>query len=332
MRNIFCFKLIQFLITIFNIFFVLNASAQYSSNTSKLNKVKTIRQEIDSPVEIQYEDGRVAQMMQKESVDVFRVPIRLTENSCQKPVGLKCTLVVPFVRQQFAAVWKVHPTRQAQPLEYSFKKDVTYGNQVAITRSQNELYETILRRIPSGNSDRATLIKAFENKSLGQIECDQDTKSILPNNREILFWEENYEAGNSELAMIEGPNHGARVNLLYRRFQNIAIEPQGNIIRFSRFKKSYGQMGDYYPIGLSYMLQLTFRSPNENDPSDEVCKLKWDVNFSEYFIQASSLLINGGRGAFDPSGFTIYRYKLENSNPYAQGIFKKELWEQEGMQ
>lgn len=308
------------------------AEAQYAKPTAGANKVRTMRLDIDGPMEIVYEDGRVAQVVRRESIDAFRVPIMLSDNSCQNVSGLKCTLVVPFIRQQYAAIWKSHPTRQGLPLEYSFRKDMTYGNQVAITRSQNELYETILRRIPSNGIEREKIIAAQNNKSLGQIECAQDVTSALPAQKEILFWDENYENGNSELAMTEGPVFGARVNLIYRRFQGLMTDAQGKVIRIGRFKKAYGLAADDYPIGLSYMVQMLFRANNLHEPADEVCRMKWDVNFSEYFIQTSGLMINGGREAYNSSGFLIYKYNLENPTNDSQRIYKKDLWEQEGMQ
>lgn len=309
-----------------------NSFAQYTTTTSVENKVKSIKQELGSPVEIRFEDGRIAQVMVRESTEVFKVPIVLSENSCKKEVGHKCQLIVPYARQQFAAIWKVHPTRKGQALEYSFDKNVTYGQQLAITRMQNNLYENILRRIDLSPEEKKKAQLALEQKQMGYIECDKDISIALPKNREITFWDETYENGNSELAMIEGPVYGARVNLIYRRFQDIQLDSEGSKIKFNPYRKSYGPPTDNYPIGLSYITSWFFRSENVNDPSDELCELKWQVNFSVYFAQISSLAIRANSTGFKPDGYKIYNYSNENPHPHSQNLYKNESWEHQGMQ
>lgn len=304
---------------------------QYTATTSASNKVKDIKRQSETPVEVHYQDGRVAQVMVRETTDTFKVPIVLTENSCQKPVGIKCQLVIPFARQQFAAVWKNHPTRKGQALEYSFNKTITFGQQLAITRMQNELYETILKRIDASPEEKQKAKRALEKQEMGHLECEKDLAQALPKNAEILFWDEIYENGNSELALTEGPIYGARVNLVNRRYQGIPLDVAGPIVRFSRYKKSFGPPPDNYPMGLSYMKTWSFRSENQDDPSDELCKLKWDVNFSVYFAQISALAISASSTSFQAEGYKVYRFSEENLHPHSQNLYKHESWEHEGL-
>ena len=219
MRNIVCLKKIRFVSTAL----VLTAGLFVDAQTK--NKVQSIYREIGAPLSVTYTDGRVAQILRRETTDEFRVPIFLLENSCTQSVGLKCTFVLPFIRQSYAAVWKNHPTSIGQPLEYTHDKNLTFGNQIYITRTQNELYETILQRMKAAGGDSAKINAAQRDKNLGRLECEADITPALPASRTILFWDENFESSNTELAISEG--FGARVNLFWRRYQNTKVNVQG---------------------------------------------------------------------------------------------------------
>ncbi len=287
------------------------------------NSVREILRVPGQPLEVIFNDGRVATVVRREKIEEFRVPVQLGENSCSAHAGISCSFVMPFVRQQFAAVWKRHPTREGRPLEYSFNGSITFGAQNFITQSQSELFDKVLRRIPAVLSDR----------SMARIECasaDADLlQKSLPTNRTLLYWDENFEGGNAELAIAKG--FGARVNQTWRRFEDFELDLQGATLRIPRFKKPYGMFTDYYPFGLSYQIQMTFLASNIVEPRDESCELRWDVSFTSYFTQLISVLSGGGSGTMNPATYKVFEESDENKNPYAQKIYEKSLWEDKGM-
>ncbi len=293
-------------------------------------KAVSISQSPDAPVMVTYDDGRIAQIVRKETVEEFRVPVILSENSCRPGTGLKCNFVLPFIRQSFAAVWKKHPDRAGQPLQYKFDKNLTFGTQVIITRTQNQLFENILSRNKSGGGDLAKINAAIKDKSLGRLECESDVANILPEARSILFWDENFENGNTELAISEGM--GPRINLFWRRYQNTKIIPQDKVMQIAPFEMDYGTLTNYYPTGLSYTMLMSFRGANIEQPQKPYCSLKWTVDFSNYFSQVTRVLSGGGFQAFNPVGYVPATYTTENVNPYAQLMYKKETWEAPGVE
>lgn len=306
--------------------FTPSAQSQYAQ-AAQTNLVHSITQDVGAPVLIKYNNGTVAQMLRKEKVDEFRTPISLSENSCKTMKNLSCQLVVPYVRQQFAAVWKNHPTRQGLPLEYSFDQKMTYGRQLFITRAQNELYETALKRIEAADPKAR---QALNYKPLARIECDGDISTALPASSEILFWDETYEAGLSELVMTD--EGYVRVTLNNNRSENLGIQQSGKVLHINRYRVAYGDYNLQYPLGMSYSSQLIFRAPNIDEPKNELCEVKWLVNFSIYFQQVSALLRNADNQPFNPAGYTSYIYSLENSNYFSREIFKNEVWQSVGLQ
>ena len=302
------------------------AHAQYG--TTQSTKVKTIVRNVGSPLEIQYEDGRVATVYRKEKLDEFRAPVVLAENSCKPVVGLKCSFVLPLVRQSFAGIWKTHPSRQGQPVQYAGDKSVIFGTQIIITRSQNELFENTLNRmihegVGSAEQNRA----ALRDKTMARIECTQSLEAAIPNAREIVYWDETFENGNIELSITSG--FGARVNLIWQRLENMEFKVQGGTMNIGRYKRPYSMYTDYYPIGVaSYVIQMNFKAPNLIEPADEMCQVKWEVNFMDSFPQVVSALSTGGKGPFNPDGYKLYLDTIENNNPHARRLFGKEQWEQ----
>lgn len=294
------------------------------------NRIRDLGHTDGATVEAVYADGRIAQVYRKERLDEFRVPVELSDNTCKPFRRHVCTMVIPFARQYLAAVWKRHPTREGQNVSLKNDPKTIFGNQVFVTRSQNTLFETILSRIPFSAGQSEKIKSVLADKSMGRIECDSDLTQSMPNAKEITFWDENYEGGNVELAMSEG--FGTRVNQNWRRVEGLPTEVQKNILKFSRFKKEYGQFTDYYPLGVSYQLQFTFRASNIIDPDDEACMMKWDVNFTQYFTQLVGVLNFAGQGPFNPAEYELFKSSGENMNPFAQKIYTKELWETEATQ
>jgi len=302
------------------------AHAQYATASSTA-KIKPIVRNVGSPLDVVYEDGRVATVYRKEKLDEFRAPVVLSENSCKPVVGLKCQFVLPFVRQSFVGIWKSHPSRQGQVVRYSADSNTIFGTQTIITRSQNELFESTLNRMISegvGSADQNRA--AVRDKTMARLECSGPIDSALPDTREIVFWDETFENGNIELSITSG--FGARVNLIWQRLEDLPFKINGNTMNVGRYKRPYSMYTDYYPIGVAYVIQMNFKAPNLIEPSDEMCQVKWDVNFTEYFSQVVSTLASGGTGPFNREGYKLYLDTIENNNPHARRLFSKEQWEQ----
>lgn len=290
------------------------------------NRVRSMNLNEGSPVEISYVDGRVAQLLRKETVEEFRTDLVLAENTCRPLIGLKCRFVLPYIRQSYVGVWSKHSSRQGLPLEYADVPDHTFGKQVFITRSQNELFDRALAR--------ATVTPGvIANAYMGRLECETPLQPALPESKRIVFWDESYEQGNSELAIANGP--GTRITQIWRRYEGIDLNFQTSnsqhTVNFKRYKKAYGVYTDYHPMGIAYRYLMTFRGPSIYDASDDSCTLKWDVDFTQYFTQLSTVMQDGGTGRPDLGQYRKFNYSYENPNPYARLPFEKSSWESERM-
>lgn len=304
-----------------------NQALAQSATASASNKVRSILRNVGAPLDIVYEDGRVASVYRREKLDEFRAPVVLSENSCKPVVGLKCEFVLPFVRQSFVGIWKTHPQRRGQVVQYAADKNTIFGTQIIITRSQSALFESTLSRMTSegvGSAERNR--NAIHDKTMARLECSGPLESAMPDTREIVYWDETFENGNIELSITSG--FGARVNLIWQRLEGLPFKVSGGTLNVARYKRAYSMYTDYYPIGVAYVIQMNFKAPNLIEPSDEMCQIKWDVNFTEYFSQVVSTLSSGGTGPFNPEGYKLYLDTIENNNPHARRLFQKEQWEQ----
>lgn len=283
-----------------------------------------------APVDIVYADGTQARVYKKDIATFFKVPLQLKENSCRSEYApAKCTLFIPYVRQVFSAVWTKHPSRQGQALQYGFNPQVSVGTQVYVTKNQSSLYSSLIKstnRQETFDADPSLL----KNNQFAELVCDENVEKIFPKVSEILFLDETYEGGNSELSIASGA--GVRVNLNWRRYQNMRMQPTSeHRLGLETYRKSYGLYVMQNPFGLAYSIQMYFKSQNFEDENDELCKIKWSVDFSQYFTQISSLAF-GENKPMQISDFSPYIYSYDNENPYSQKPTEKQTWETEGIQ
>lgn len=281
-----------------------------------------------SPATISFADGTSAQIYKKEAPAIFTVPMTVQENSCQQNLVLaKCSLKIPYIKQSYAAVWTKHPTRQGQPLEYTVNPNVTFGTQNYVTKNQTDYYNKLISQSHIKNNNLTPL---HQNRFFAELECDQSVNSIFPQVGKVLFIDETYEGGNPELTLNTGP--GARVNLNWRRYQDMPYKTiDDHKMGLELYRKSYGLYVHQSPFALAYTIQMLFQSTNYDDARDELCKIKWNVDFSHYFTQISALAL-GENTKFNIQGYSPAQYTSENNNPYAIRIFQKPTWEVEGVQ
>lgn len=294
------------------------------------NAVREITQVPGDPVDIRYADGRVARILRRERAHIFRAPMTLGENTCVKPSEsappkVKCEFILPAVVQHYVAYWTTHPTRKGLQLEFSNGTPLLYGTQSFVTRTQSELFDTMIKRLPPSEN---TIGLKTSDRSLGRIECDHDLTGVMPSAPEILFWDENFEGGNAELAMAR-TQPGVRVNQNWRSYEGIRFEvsrKQPNVLRFDRFEYDYGLFTNYYPTGVSYKIIMTLRAPNYVDEDDQVCTVTWDMDFSRIFIATLAVLTYAGKGPFEPAKYKPFVFEDENPNPYARKWLEPKTW------
>lgn len=296
------------------LFFVLSAAAvDLSART-----VKNIVIQDGSPVEVQYDDGAVATVVRKETLDTLELQMTVGENSCQEDLKkISCRLKIPYIRQSYAAQWKQHPTRQGQAVQYKDMPEVTFGAQFFITKDNTEKFKDALARATKS-------FNPGNPQEMGRLECDQDVNQIFPNVSKIIFFDETYEGANYELAAHKGYT---RVNLNWRRYQDIPFQMSGNAASIGVYRKIYGTYAALqYPFGLSYAINMLFEAKNVESPEDKMCQVKWSVNFSRYFDQIQALL-RGEAKKTDLSEYKTFIYRSEySSNPYSLAITQKEMW------
>ncbi len=89
---------------------------------------------------------------------------------------------------------------------------------------------------------------------------------------------------NNELNLTRNSKATA-VNQITSRFEGIPLKVSGNRIEFGRPRKTYGVLSAFLPMGVTYQIQLSFQAPNLVDPEDELCQMKWDMDFTSIFTQ-----------------------------------------------
>ncbi len=283
-----------------------------------------------TPVDIVYTDGTQARVYKKDIATFFKVPLQLKENSCQaETTTTKCMMYIPYIRQVFSAIWTKHPSQQGQPLQYNFNTKVSVGTQVYVTKNQSSLYSNLIKSNPKQETFGIDP-QLLKNSLFAEIVCEESVDKIFPKSREILFLDETYEGGNSELSIASGT--GVRVNLNWRRYQDIRIQKTSeNRMGLETYRKAYGLYVMQSPFGLAYSIQMQFKSQNFEDENDELCKVKWAVDFSQYFTQISALAL-GENKPMQIQEFTPFIYTYDNENPYSQKPIEKQTWENEGIQ
>lgn len=254
------------------------------------DKSPIIVKKVGEPVIIQLPNGNTVELKQLERLIPLSSTITLSENSCSSRLGLKWGYVVPVIVRSLIPVWKTHPTKRGESVT-RFNTDEK-RNEVASETSlhsrngKSSFFEADLARMISEDMQVQEIQRiAVENPSaVGWFECKDSCEGVLPKDVTALLWDENFEMANSELDLTR-KSQSTAVNQITSRFEGIPLKVSGNRIEFGRPRKAYGGLSAFLPMGVTYQIQLSFQAPNLFDPDDNLCEMKWDMDFTSIFTQ-----------------------------------------------
>jgi hypothetical protein len=253
------------------------------------NKVKEIIKVPGKPFRVVFYNGKVIGLKLKTTFTPLRSSLVLAENSCTRTIGMKGEFVIPLVLRNLIAYWAVHPTKQGQPvLEWDSddKKEKVKVSTAFLTRLIDENFEQSVASVPASGIEDAKVLSQTRasQEAFGWFECPQGKcDGLLPKNTEVLFWDENFETGNSQARMTR--NNEPSFTQMTSRLQQLPLTVQGGRINFGRPAKTFGAFAQFLPPGITYQLQWTFRDKNLVEPDDELCQMKWDLDFTRIFTQ-----------------------------------------------
>ncbi|MBK9040217.1 MAG: hypothetical protein IPL83_13830 [Bdellovibrionales bacterium] len=198
-------------------------------------------------------------------------------------------------RKSLIPIWKTHPSKQGE-LVTRFNTDekkyeVASETSLQSRNGRSSFFEADLARMISQDIQVQEIQRiAVENPSaVGWFECKESCEGVLPKDVTALLWDENFEMENRELDLTRKSQTTA-VNQITSRFEGIPLKVSGNRIEFGRPRKAYGVISAFLPMGVTYQIQLSFQAPNLVDPDDDLCQMKWDMDFTSIFTEFTQAL------------------------------------------
>lgn len=264
------------------------AGDQEKSPTQEKSPI--IVKKVGEPVIIELPNGNSVELKQVERLIPLSSTITLSENSCSNILGLKWGYVVPVILKSLIPVWKTHPTKQGESIirfnSREKRNEVASETSLQSRNGRNGLFEANLARIVSQDKHVQEIQRiAVENPTaVGWFECKEACDGVLPKGITALFWDENFETANDEIDLTRF-SQGTVVNQITSRFEGVPLKIIGNRVEFGRPRKTYGIFSAFLPMGVSYQIQLSFQAPNLVDPDDDLCQMKWDMDFTSIFTQ-----------------------------------------------
>lgn len=264
------------------------------------DKKGSVVREVGKPVVMTFEESQnQLELKVVENVVVLSTDIILTENSCAPSIGQKARLFIPSLRRDLIAVWKKHPTKAGQVAVKPNDRDQDENDGRDRTNEPQQLVvsENIMfSRVHKGYDENLKLVptetKGYEflkkyPESFGWIECYGKCKKFLPQSNRIVFWDENFEFGNEEIGLVKTDRTNT-TNQITARLQDIEVTLVDNKVFFKKPNVTQGLATVFTP-GISYQLQWNIKDKNILEPSDEMCQLKWDIDFTAIFNQFTML-------------------------------------------
>lgn len=302
---------------------IINICSSRSFAESTEPQIPKVHFQEGEPIELTYAPDRIARVERREVLDFFSTQIKVRENRCTDLQTSTCELRFPFIRQFFAARWLRHPSRNGQVLVYKDGTPYGFGIQQLVTKSQPELFSKIAKRIPPAQRtpEAQTWI---DNDLFAEVVCEGVPLQQILGGSQVLFWDEYYESGNSELAPTQ--EYGKRVNMITRRFQDLQIVTINKRTFLKLYKRSYGTYVDENPFGIAY----EFTTWISQQPNQRACAIKWENSFSLIFAQYTQVATSGGRLPLPYDEYRQLRYEAENPNPFMQKVIEAKTWQLEG--
>lgn len=304
------------------------------------NAVASTLKEAGKPFVVTYKDGREAQLVVHQWIEPFRINLLLSDNTCMPVKGLKCELIVPTIRRRYLGVWTKHPTHAGQMIKVGrsasdddndeFRQD-SVNVSYFITRLKGPSYERFLDIIGKDPAQHAAVLEERKNLLLARIECGSDVAQALPTNREIFYWDENFETSNNETGMTREQSQS--VNQISARYEDLPFQIASRSIRISPPRRNLGVISEFFPVGITYQIQWQFQAKNLVESEDPLCAVKWDADFSQAFGQFVKFSQGGRWKPSVPAEYQPYIYQPEDENDILGAqIFQSYRWDAKEIQ
>jgi hypothetical protein len=300
------------------------------------NKVREIIKVPGQPLRVVFYNGKVIGFKLKTTFTPLRTSLVLAENSCTRTIGMKGEFVIPLVLRNLITYWVAHPTKQGQPVmewDSDDKKEKVKSSTAFLTRLIDENFEQSMSSVPAEGIEDAKVLKQARasRDAFGWFECPGKCDGLLPKNTEVLFWDENFETGNSQARMTR--NNEPSFTQMTSRLQQLPLTVRGRNVNFGRPAKTFGAFAQFLPPGITYQVQWTFRAENLVEPDDELCQMKWDLDFTRVFTQftkATESLEDPAK--VDLASFPEYGFdSKDEENAFFSSLFSNSDFESEDL-
>jgi len=308
--------------------------AMLAANTAAADphKVKELIKVEGQPFQVVFEDGKIIGLKAKTTFTPLHTSLTLTENSCTRMVGTKGDFIIPLVLRSLIPYWIAHPSKQGQPvLKYDSesKKDEVNSSTALITRLADAQFDQTLMSVPANGVEDKEIYNLAKKSTdaFGWFKCPGDCQGLLPQNTEVLFWDENFETENNQTRMTRDQSQPS-FNQMTSRLQQLPLTTEGNRIKFGQPARTFGLFALFLPPGITYQVQWTFRDKNLIEPDDDLCQMKWDLDFTRIFTQftqATESVQDVNKVRHEP--YPVYNYSAKDEQfLYFSSTFSESTW------
>jgi methionine-rich copper-binding protein CopC len=308
--------------------------AQTTEQKPDPNKVKSMTLEAGKPVEITFNDGRVIQFHVANILTSLHSTLTLSDNSCTTAFNNQTGYVIPMMLKSLIPMWKVHPTKAGEPVtsyDTEDKVDRVASDSSFRTRLNHpDKFDAEARLIPASQvEDKDALDAILANPgTFGFLRCNGDCSPLLPQSRDLIYWDENFETGSMETSLISGIE-APDLNKMSSRLQEMKLSIYGDKIMFGNPKKTFGLFALFLPPGITYQIQWYFQAPNLVQADDQLCQIRWDMDFTQVFDQFTSLGTKTENvEAVKKAAYPVYLYNEADKNDQTLSyMFSTYKWE-----
>ncbi len=301
-------------------------------------KIKKVIKTEGRPYRMVFENGYQIGFKLKMAFVPLRSSMILSDNSCTHAIGNRGEIVIPTVHRSLIAYWAKHPTKKDEPVikkHYDDITEVVFSETAVISRMLNPLYDQLMDEVPVGAiKDEATFAQSKANgETFGWMNCEGTCDGLLPATKQALFWDENFEIQNNQTRMARNSKHPS-FNQMTSRLQLVPLKADGRAIIFGQPARTFGPISRFLPPGITYQMQWTFREKNLVITDDDLCQMKWDLDFTRLFttfIQASESVRDPKK--VDAKAYPDYNFtESDVSNEALNSMFSTQSFESSGMQ
>lgn len=309
------------------------AMAAESSVTAEPNKIKTFVKEEGKPMEVIFNDGRVIGFKLSYKFMPMRSSLTLSENSCTTAFGKKFEYVVPNIMRAILPYWKVHPKKAGQFVtRYNSddKVDEVRSEMTHFSRLNDPKFAQRLNDFSEAaveDKEALRTARAYPDQ-FGYLNCGTECEGVLPSNRLVQFWDENFELGAPETMMVTNDD-GPSLNQMSSRLQEMQMTVKDGYILFGKPARTYGFFALFFPPGITYQIQWNIQSQNLIDNLDSLCQLRWDMDFTRVFniFDGASVQVTDIAQA-NKGQFKIYNFTPDDTSVMSiNSLFIDSLWE-----